>query len=157
MAIVNDGFGLRVTLGCSNDKKMNLNYELTAADYDEAVTTTTTILTRIGAVSAGAVQGYSITARAVEDAYSRPTSDDAEYGEKASVTVGILDNPLKSANFVIPMPKIGIFVQPLGVNRDVIDVADTDLIAYKNIFGSDALAYISDGEAAENILSGKRV
>lgn len=157
MAIVNAGFLLTITLGAKNDATRTVNYELTAADYAAAVTQYTAISALLLAVSAGAIRGYNILARAVEDAYVRPTSDEAESRDTARITAYNANNPFKKVNFGIPMPKLAIFKATAGELMDEVDIADADLIAYKNIWDeTTGYAKISDGEYIGNLLRGKR-
>jgi len=156
MAFVNDGFEVSITLGGIDDSTQTRTYQLTSADYAEAVTDTTTILGLLAAVSDGAVKGYSITARSVQDAYNRPAVATAERGDAAIVSGEIAGNPLKSWSFSVPYPKVDIFLATAGRNYNVVDIADAALIAYKNIWGVGGQAEISDGEVAGNIVSGKR-
>jgi hypothetical protein len=159
MAIVAASPAFRANIGlvASNGKTMSVNLSLTATNYDDAVTAVTAFLVDLALVSAGVVKGYSITSQAVNDGLLLPTSDDAEYGERAMVTGQIADNPLKSYVLYIPMPRIGIFAGT-GPLRDIVDINDADLLAYvQNFTGTGDIATVSDGELVENILSGRRV
>lgn len=158
MALVNDGYESTWVLGSKNDKTrvVRVNWDATVTTYDEAVTATTAYQTDLLAVSAGVVKSRRIGAKAVEDAYNRPADADAEWRDTAQVTVSLADNPTKTANLLIPMPKIGIFQAAAGVNMDVIDTADADLLAFVDNYKTGA-AMLSDGEKADVILSGKRL
>lgn len=158
MAFVNDGFELDVTLGGIDDSTQTRNYQFdaTVTTYAEAVTATATVLAGVAGVSDGVVKGYTIKARSVEDAYNRPSVATAERGDAALVSGEIDGNPLKAWNFSVPFPKQGIFLAAAGKNYNVIDIADTALIAYKDLFSATGPCMISDGEKAGNIVSGKR-
>lgn len=150
-------FELTVSLGATNDKKLTKTYKLNAVDAAEAATNSADILTRLGNVSAGKVVGYKISHVFVEDNYTRPTSEDAEWGEEAVISGKILDEPFETWTARIPFPLITIFVSSAGKNRDVVDITDVAVIAYKGIFETGSLAYISDGEFAETLEEGRRI
>lgn len=159
MAIVaaNPAFKANIQLVASNGKTMGVNLPLVAANYADAVTAVTAFLADLAAVSAGVIKGYSISSQAVNDALLLPTSDDAEYGERALITGNINDNPLKSWTLYIPMPRIGIFAGT-GVLRDTVDLLDADLTAYTaNYTVGGAVSSVSDGEFIDLVLAGRRV
>lgn len=158
MALVNDGFELDVVLGGIDDSTQTRNYQFDSSvtTYAEAVTATGTVLTALAAVSDGAVKSYVIKARSVEDAYNRPSVATAERGDGAIVSGEIDGNPLKAYVFTVPYPKTSIFLATAGKNYNVVDIADTDLLAYKNLFSAAGVCTISDGEKAGNMVSGKR-
>jgi hypothetical protein len=156
MALTSTGFKLNVVLGCKNDKTMNANYNLVAASHAIALTATTAILTALGNVSAGVVKAYSLTERYEEDTYIRPTSSDAEYGDTALLATNIEDLPTKIATIRIPMPKTAIFSAPEGITMDTVNTANAAVIAYHALFKGLGSATISDGEAADMLISGVR-
>lgn len=160
MALVNAGFECSVLLGAKNDKTrvIRLKGDATLTTYDLTVTALVAFLTDLGAVSAGKVKSYTITGRAIEDAYTRPSDSDAESRDTALVVVGIDGEPLKSANVQIPMPKIGIFRAADTALMDEIDFTDADLIAYLDNFKSAGKFTLSDNEKANDvIISGRRL
>ena len=156
-ALVAAPFEATIILGAKNDKTRTIRLKAdttVVTDYATAVTGMTAFLTDLAAVSAGVVKSYTITGRAIEDAYNRPTSDEAEWRDTAQVVIDIEDQPLKTANLLIPMPKIGIFKNPAGTGMDEIDDADADLIAYVANFRPAAAWTVSDGEKAGLIIKG---
>lgn len=159
-ALVNSGFEGKVILGAKNDKTRSVNLKFdpaTVTSYALATTAMTDYLTDLAAVSAGVVKSYTITGRAIEDAYNRPTDSDAEWRDTAIVNVSIEDEPLKTGTLQIPMPKIGIFRASAGELMDEIDVTDTDLIAYVANWLAAGSLTISDGEKAGIVIyNGKR-
>jgi hypothetical protein len=159
MAIVaaSPAFRANIQLVASNGKTMGINLSLVATTYADAVTAVTAFLTDLAGVSAGVVKGYSISSQAVNDAVVLPTSDDAEYGERALITGTMEGNPLKPWTLYIPMPLIGIFAGT-GVLRDTVDINDAALQAYLANFTVEGdVASVSDGEFIDIILSGRRV
>lgn len=160
MALVAAPFEARILLGTKNDKTRAIPLKAnpaTVTTYALMVTAVTDFLVSLALVSAGVVKSYSITGRAVEDAYNRPTSDEAEGRDTAVVVVGIEDQPLKRGSIFIPMPKIGIFRGTAGAIMDEIDIADADLITYVTHFRTGGDFTISDGELADVLIySGER-
>lgn len=150
-------FSLSVTLGATNDKKVTKRFTLQSADAATAATDAADILAQIALVSAGKVVGYSINHDFIEDNYTRPSSQDAEYGEEAIVTGKILDEPFKTFTLRIPYPLASIFVATAGRNRDIIDIANVGLLGYVGLFNTGAAAYVSDGEFTETLEAGRRV
>jgi hypothetical protein len=159
MALIESEFPwkLRVTLGATNDKKVTKEYVLQATDETEAEAAVTAILAALANVSAGKVVSYGLVHQYEEDNYTRPTSEDAEWGEVAVISGKILDKPLKPWSVQIPFPLIGLFLASAGKNRDVIDITDVAVIAYKNLFGTGNQAFVSDGEYAETLDEGRRL
>lgn len=151
MALTNAGFEGKVILGAKNDKTRSINLKFDTAivtTYDEAVTAMGLYLTDLAAVSAGVVKSYTITGRAIEDAYNRPTDTDAEWRDTAMIVVDIEDQPLKTGTLFIPMPKMDIMRGTAGVLMDEVDVADTALINYVANWRATNGLTISDGEKA---------
>jgi hypothetical protein len=150
-------FSLSVRLGATNDRSVPKRFILQATDETEAAAAAATILTALGNVSAGKIIGYSISHEYVEDNYTRPTDEDAEWGEAAVISGKLLDRPLQSWSQKIPFPKIGLFVASAGKNRDVIDITDAAVVAFANLFHSGNQAFVSDGEFAETLEDGRRL
>lgn len=150
-------FTLSVKLGATNDKTVTKQYQLQAATHAEAVTVSGDILTQLALVSAGAIAGYSINTNYIEDNYTRPVDQDAEYGEEATITGKILNEPFKTYTLRIPYPRIDLFAAAAGRNRDIIDITDAAVLGYAGLFNSGAAAFVSDGEFTESVEGGRRV
>lgn len=150
-------YELSVRLGATNDKTVTKRFTLQADTHANALVEAGIILAALANVSAGAIAGYSINTVFIEDAYARPSSEDAEYGEEA-ILVGRIDGqPLKSYSLRIPFPRIGLFVAAAGRNRDIIDVNDTAVLAWVALFADGGQAYVSDGEFTEGVDNGRRL
>lgn len=148
---------LTVQMGSNNGQTMPVTYKLRATAWATVITDSEDILTALNAVSAGKVKGYTLSSRAVEDAYTIPTATQAGYNETATVVVSLEGDPTKTATIRIPMPEDGIFAGAIGTpNYDVVDITDTALANYVALFTAEGVAYISDGENADLILSGRR-
>jgi hypothetical protein len=145
-----------ITLGGIDDSTQTRRYNLVAADAAAAETAADSIRAKLLAISAGVLVSYKIEHVYVNDAYVRGTDTDGEGGEQAVVSGKIDDQPLESWSLNIPFPKIGIFLATVGKNRNVVDIGDTDLLAFVNAFGSAGDAYLSDGEHVGTIEQGRR-
>lgn len=68
-------------------------------------------------------------------------------------------NPTKTATFAINAPKPTVFVATSGVGANIVDTADPAIMGLRDVmlYNSDPLIYISDGELANSLISGKRI
>jgi len=151
------GFRLTVTLvDSSGENTSNKTYELTSADATAAAADSADIMTALLGVTDAAIKGYSIAEVFAETGvFSLPL--DAEI-ENMAILVGRIDgNPFKKATLTIPAPKIGIFVSSTGANRNVVDVNDAAVQAYRALYQSPGnVATLSDGETLDVLESGRR-
>lgn len=148
---------LSVQVGSNNGQAMPVTYKLRATAWATVITDSADILAALNAVTAGAVKGYTLSSRAVEDAYAIPTALQAGYGETATIVVSLEGDPTKTAPIRIPMPEDTLFIAgPGSPNYDVIDITDTAVANYVGLFTEEGPCYISDGESADLILSGRR-
>jgi len=158
MAITSVGWELTVTLvDSSGVNTANKQYDLVAADGTAAAAAAADVLAALAGVSDAAVKGYTIGERFAETGtFTLPT--DAEI-ENQALLVGRLDgNPFKKWSTTIPAPKIGIFVSSTGANRNVVDLTDAAVVAYRALFQSPGnVATVSDGETLDVFESGKRI
>jgi hypothetical protein len=144
-------------VGSNNGQSMPVTFKLRATAWAQVLLDTADIITALNAVTAGTIKGYTLSSRAVEDAYSIPTALQAGYGETATIVVSLEGDPTKTATIRLPMPEDGLFVAGAGSpNYDVIDIVDAAVTAYVGLFTEEGVAYISDGESADVILSGRR-
>lgn len=159
MALVVDAWKATVTLAASNMKKLTKTYELQAASYVDATAALDDILAQLALVSAGKVVGTSVSEKQYEDAFTPPTSNDAEWGEEALITGPIAGDPFESWNIRIPFPLITLFEGTTGKARDRIDTDNAAVLGYVGLFNSGGAAYISDGEFTSTTgdIEGRRV
>lgn len=156
MALTSNGWFLSVSLVDNGANTTHKRYQLQAIDATTAATDVATILAALGAVTDAVIASYSYGEEFVESTLVYPAAG-IENENKASLTVLLDTGGGKKANHKIPAPVIGLFVAASGPSANIVDVADTDLNTYMNIFKSGNEAYISDGETMDSILSGKRV
>lgn len=158
MAIESVGWELSVTLVDSSGVNTSVKqYDLVAADGTEAATAAATIMTALDGVTDAAIKGYTIGERFAETGvFTLPT--DAEI-ENQALLIGRLDgNPFKKVSMTIPAPNIGIFVSSTGANRNVVDLADAAVVAYRTLFQAPGnVATLSDGETLDVLESGRRI
>lgn len=159
MALVSVGFRMVVTLLDSAGDDTTKTYNLVADDEAEAATAGAAIRTALPLVSGSVVASYFIGEVFQEDALTLPT--DVENGVEASVTSYIAGAGQKKADWKIPGALALCFVAASGKNRNVVNLAHTNIIQYNSLFvtGAGQRAYISDGEAlkASGMIKGVRV
>lgn len=158
MALAFDHYKVTVTLVDSGGNETRRRFEVDGADEAEALTNGGAIVTRLAAISDATVRDYTVGIVYVEDAFALP-SGSVNVEEAAEVMGTITDKPQKHAVVSVPAPKIGVFVGTGGPNRNIVDIADTDLNTFMNSFAPGAAGFLSDGETidASALVKGKRV
>lgn len=156
MATVSDGWRISANFGGLDDSTQTMTGEMTATLYADVVTDAAIVLTAWQGVSAGTLRGYDLTQRFINDAYVRPSSTDAEGNESAFLITGIEGNPFKKASISIPFPKLSIFLDTVGENRNKIDISDADIGILVAKYSTGGQLYISDGEIADSAIRGER-
>lgn len=162
MALVSDGFELRVNLKDTGGKTFPMYFDLVAADAAAAATAAGTILTRIGNVTDCVVSGYAISERFIENALVLPTAPSVEGENRARIVLQIDGNPLKKHTMEIPGAAADLFNAISGDGYNQVNVSVTELQDFVSTFHPGGLALVSDGENIDitpnaGILSGKRV
>lgn len=160
MALVTDGYDLYVTLMDSGLNQATLSYALDAVDAATAAASAATILAALQLITQAEVKAYAISERFIENTLVVPVAN-VHVENIANVVVQLTTSPLKKANIKIPAPSPDIFLATTGAGSNVVDVLDTDLQAYVDIWReTGGLATLSDGETVEDaltgIISGKR-
>lgn len=109
------------------------------------------------AIGEGKIKGHKNALKYEEQAFSLPTSQDAESGEHAIVVTNI--SSTKTAVINVPFPKSTagiVYVAETGRNRKIVKTDSALLLAYIANFMAGA-AFISDGEhSLGNVKSGRR-
>lgn len=152
MALVSGGFYLSVTLQDSGLNTTTKEFELRGATIGDAITNAGQHITLLNAVTDANVVRYSVSERTYEDAPSTPASGEVE--ELAILAVRTSGG--KGAVIEIPAPNPSLFVATTGVNKNVVDIADTAVGDYYASFLAAGNVFISDGENAAQLLSGQR-
>jgi len=158
MALAFDHYKVIVNLVDSGGNVTTRTFQVDGADETEALTNGGAIVTRLAAITDASIRDYTVGIVLVEDAFALP-SGSVNVEEAAEVTGTITDKPAKHAVVSIPAPKIGVFVGTSGPNRNIVDVADTDLNTFMNSFAPGAAGFLSDGETIDSsaLVKGKRV
>lgn len=109
------------------------------------------------AVAEGKIKSHKVCAIYTEDAFSLPTSQDAENGEHAIIVTNV--SATKQAIINLPFPKSGagiVYVTDSGNGRKRVKEDSALLLAYLDNFEA-THAQVSDGEhSLGNIVKGRR-
>lgn len=154
MALVSNGFWLRVTVVDNGNNKTIKTYQLRAVDFATATTDSTNIITALNAVTDSSISAMSIAERFNESAFAFPASG-VQNEDKASVSAVI--SGAKNGNFKIPAPIPAMFQALEGSAANVVDVTNAALLAYSAVFAAGNEAYISDGDDLISLSSGNRI
>ena len=160
MALVSSRFEVEATFTESSGKSVTRTYVAAAS-----VTTLTALavnwalaLPFIQAMTDSVLSQYVYKQVFLEDALVLPT--DAENNDQALFSGKIFGDPSDSAILSVPAASIGIFVTPTGKGRDVVDMSDTAVQSFVDLFsdsGTNGDWTLSDGEQwSEATVSGKR-
>lgn len=155
MAFISTGWRAEFSLMDNGGNVTRKTYELTSADATEAATDTATILAALTNVTDCEIVGYHAYEQFEEDTVAYPSAG-VQKEDQALLLFDIVDNPLKKATHSIPGPKPGIFISTSGPNANIIDLSDAAVVAYRQLFQAGNECYISDGEVAFTLVSGKR-
>ncbi len=156
MALAHVWFELTVSLADNGANVTTKRYRLRSADAAAAVTDSAAIIAALDAITNSIIVGYRINDVFHEGTIVYPAAG-IENEDKASITVLLDTGGGKKANIKIPAPVIGIFNDTEGAGAKVVDVLDTALVTYANLFKSGGECYISDGEDLNKMMSGKRI
>lgn len=148
------GFFATVQIMDKGEEKATLTVELRSATFAAALTDIASWVTNFVAVSEAEVLGYNIQQKFVNDAIIVPAAGQLQ--EKARVAFR-LENTSEYETLDIPAPRATIFVSTNGADSEIVDTSDAALIAYTNLYKSTGIAFISDGEALDQISRGERV
>lgn len=149
-----DGFFLTVTLYDRNQDDAPLTYELRSADMAAAEADALIVLAALDPVTQGIPVSYSVQKRYVQSPISLPAGGEMQI--KARVAFRLAGGQ-GNETFDIPAPAEGIFVSPTGKSNNIVDVTDTDLITYANLFKASGKCFISDGEDLDEMTEGRKV
>jgi len=131
-------------------------YELRSADATEAAADTAAIIAALNAVTNAVMSSYRYGEEFKENAFAFPAAG-IENEDKASITCLLTTSGAKKGNLKIPAPVIGIFQGASGPSANIVDIGDTDLGTYADLFKTGGEAFISDGEDLDEMMSGKRI
>jgi len=156
MALVQTGFYMSVSLIDNGGNRSTLQYHMRDATYVLASASAPIVIAELQAVTDSVIESWSLQERFGEDSFAYPASG-VENENKASITVQLAGAGNGKANIKIPAPKPAIFMDVTGPGANQVDVTDTDVLDYVALFQAAGKCYISDGETALQIVSGKRI
>lgn len=155
MALTADRWFTVFELKETSGKSTMLRFEQSApADDAAARASAAALATDLAAITNSKISKYYSYQEFIEDAFSLPAA--AENQNQALLILSIDGAPTKSAKIRVPAAVDGIYAAATGPNYDVVDVNDAALTAFVANFTTEALFYVSDGEQADDILSGHR-
>jgi len=155
MALVNQGYWGWVTLADTGGQRTTLHYQLRGADEIGAASNMTAIRAALTNISDSVEIAYGLGYRYEEDSIAYPAGN-VQNENKLSCTV-TLAGGAKRANFKVPAPKVGCFVAASGPGNNECNVAAGIVTAYYALFTLAGACFISDGEDATVLESGKRI
>ena len=123
-------------------------------DLNEAMLHLEALRNALNPVTDANVDAYYIQVPGTQAVGGLPA--DADIFEEAALTLDITPpgEATKLATVRIPAPSIGIFSGVSGPSRDIVNVADVDLVDF--VTGLSLLCLESDGEAINGVVSGIR-
>lgn len=156
MAFVSGGFWSNISLADNGGNVTTKTYELDAADAAEAATNHAAVVAALTAVTDARVIAHFWYEKSVQDTPTLPASG-VQIEDQALLTFEIAGNPLKSATLTIPAPKPGIFQAVTGSGANQVDLANAAVVTFRSLFQNANECFLSDGEKAERLKSGKRI
>jgi len=156
MALVSNGFWLSVTLRDNGGNDTTRTYQLTSEDAVAAGADTVIVLAALNAVTDAVIVSWFNYQRFVEDAFAFPPSG-VEIENQALLDFDLVDHPEKSATLTIPAPAPAIFVALSGGGANIVNTANAAVVAYAALFQTGGQVFLSDGEVAQNLVSGRRI
>jgi hypothetical protein len=155
MTLISDGYGLSVVLKDTGGNPTTMAYDLTAATAAAAETDALAIIAVLNPITDAEIVSYRVWHKFIEDSFSLPGA--AEVEKKASIIALIDGESEKTCNVKVPAPNVGIFQGAEGEAFNLVDIADTALLAYLLVFQTAGEATVSDGEVMGDPLKGKRI
>lgn len=156
MALTNLGWTFNVSLVDSGGNKASKKYVLVAADYAAASAAAATITAALQGVTAAVITGTRLVETVKEDAVVYAAAG-VEVENRALIS-GQASVDAKIVTLDIPAPLDSIFVNTVGVGRNILDIAHAAVLAYCNLFDSGAsVCSLSDGDFLGNIIKGIRM
>ena len=160
MALVSTFFEVEVTFTESSGKSVNRTYRAdeTIEDPADLAVAWALALPFVNAMSDSVISKYVYKQIFVENALVLPA--DAENNDQALFSGKIAGDPTDSAILSVPAASIGIFQTTTGKGRDIVDMSDTAVQSFVDLFsagGTNGTWTISDGEQwSEATVSGVR-
>jgi len=142
------GWVLTATVAGSAGKPVNVNYQMTAADYTTAATDRTAILAALNAVTAGTILKHRLSE--VTDVTS-VLPEDVDMAIKGTLS-GKINGTNKPVVVSFPAPEDTLRLETTGDGYNELDLSDAAILAYWALFNVASEATISDGENTGTLL-----
>ncbi len=159
MAIVSVGWQAVLMFLDKGSNETTMQFDLVAADSDEADTAIATILTRYAAAGSLLVTGHNKTEKFQETGtIVIPSAADAQAEVDAKISTYIAGAGNKKATIRIPGPTAAnVMVGTSGKNANVVNMGATAVINWLGMYQTGGIVTISDGEIAGLGIEGLRV
>ena len=155
MAIVASHFEITARLVDEGANFSTMRFQCRDTAYADVVVAKTNLVAALDAVTDCVIQRVTISEVWSNDAFAYPT--DVETANKLSMSIELTGGLGKKANLKVPGPVDGIFGASGTAGFNVLDTANALILTYVALFESGGEFYISDGEDAETLISGKRI
>ncbi len=155
MAIVTSYFEITVRLVDEGTNHSTLRFKCQDTLYADVVTAKTALVAALDAITDCEIQRVKITEVWKNDAFSYPA--DVETANKLSMTIELEGGEGKKANLKVPGPIDAMFGTSGSAGFNTLNTANAAILTYVALFESGNEFYISDGEFAETLISGKRI
>lgn len=162
MALVSQGWFVTFSFVDNGNNVVTRRYKSRKAAFADVQTDVAAAIPLIQAVTDAVISGYLICEQFAEDNLTFPAAG-IENENQALINVQLAGG-VKKATLNIPAPKIDIFQSVAGPGANIVDIVDSDVINFFQMFSNTGSAtppddafFISDGEIADILLKGKRI
>jgi hypothetical protein len=162
MAFIGQNWVLAVTFVDSGANETTRRYELAvtddAGDLTDVIAAVASIMAVLVADSDAHISKQTLSKTSVEDSFTLPTGA-VNVEENAQISAKIFGTPNKSTVLEMPAPKIGMFVDTVGPNRNIVDLTASGLADdLLQLYVDGGVLFTSDGESVSTVgAKGKRV
>lgn len=156
MALVAQYWELVISFKDTGNDTAPRTYRLNEAAYADASADAAALLAATAALSDCAISAYSLNQKFIENALTLPANAQVENtGFFSGLITGA---PNDSATADIPGIKSSVMSAPTGKGNNIVNMANSLVITWRDMFSPTGVASLSDGETwDEDTVSGKRV
>lgn len=156
MALVIWRFQLTIWFADTQDDQVTRTWEMQATDYATALTDAATVISRVEAVSDAEIAGFNVSGKYYEDDYTNPGNGVQNENQAVLLLLPTNEsNPYPTVS--IPAINDSVMKGASGPDNNIVDITNTDVLAFVGLFITDAELYLSDGETVQGLVSGERV
>lgn len=159
MALTALTFGMTISFIDNGGNQVTREYMMSTsvATYVDAAAAAAAMVPLVNALTGATISQYRVFQVFEESAFVLPGDAGVQNENQASLTFMLAGAGSKKANLNIPAPIIGIFSASSGPNANIVDINDTDVVAFADQFLGANDFRLSDGEASSRLLTGHRV